>query len=170
MPAQHQGLIIRKTKKIFIVFNWSSRSWTWSAMPAHGPRHSDISMIHIEILNGSRDTRYWIKAPYQLKYQDQGESFKIQDVNAKRSARSTLRFGESERQDLTPFLVFTDLLNYESETLCQFINLGIQSLDDPYRDLNDFKNTRYWVKAPYQLKYQDQELIFFLFRIEFDLF
>jgi hypothetical protein len=60
---------------------WFSRSWTWNAMPAHGPRHSNISMTHIEILNGSRDKRYWIKAPYQLKYQGKGESSKIQDVN-----------------------------------------------------------------------------------------
>jgi hypothetical protein len=42
----------------------------------------DISMIHIEILNDSRDTRFGVKSPYQLKYQDQDESFKIQDVNA----------------------------------------------------------------------------------------
>jgi hypothetical protein len=82
MPAQHQWLIIKKTERILTAFNWSSRSWTWSDMPAHGPRHSNISMIHIEILNGFRDTRYWVKAPYQLKYQDQGEFSKIQDVNA----------------------------------------------------------------------------------------
>jgi hypothetical protein len=69
---------------------------------------------------------------------------------------------------MTPFLVFTDLLDYESEASRQFINLDIQSLDNPHRDLNDFWDTRHWVKAPYQLKYQDQD--FFLFRVEFDLF
>jgi hypothetical protein len=50
-------------------------------MQAHGPRHSYISMIHLEILNGFRNTKYLVKAPCQLKYQDHGEISKIQDVN-----------------------------------------------------------------------------------------
>jgi hypothetical protein len=70
-------------------------------------------------------------------------NFRDTRCERKRSARSTSRFGESERQDLTPFLVFTDLLDYESEALCQFINLGIQSLDDSCRDLNNFQDMRY---------------------------
>jgi hypothetical protein len=71
----------QKDKKDCDRLNWSSRSWTWKSMLDHGPRHSDISMIHIEIQNGSRDTRYWVKAPYQHKYQNQGEIFKIHVVN-----------------------------------------------------------------------------------------
>jgi hypothetical protein len=38
-------------------------------MSAHGPKHSDISMIHIDIQNDFRDMRYLVKSPYQLKYQ-----------------------------------------------------------------------------------------------------
>jgi hypothetical protein len=135
--------------------NWSSRSWTWSAMPAHGPSHSDISMIHIEILNDSRDMRYWVKTPYQLKYHDEDKISKIQDVNTKRFAHLVSRSSELEWHNLITFLVFTDLLDYESEVLRQFIYLGIQSIGDPYKDLNDFWHTRLWVKVPYQLKYQD---------------
>jgi hypothetical protein len=65
-------------------------------------------------------------------------NFRDTRCERKRFARLTSRFGESERLDLAYFLVFTDLLNYESEALCQFINLDIQSLNDPYRDLKDF--------------------------------
>jgi hypothetical protein len=67
----------QKDGEDFDCLNSSSKTWTWSAISVHGPRHSDISMIHIEILNGSRDMKYWVKAPYQLEYQDQGESSKI---------------------------------------------------------------------------------------------
>jgi hypothetical protein len=107
-------------------------------MSAHGSRHSDISMIHIEILNDSRDTRYLIKTPYQLKYQDHDEIFQDTWCEHKHSAHSASRSDESERRDLTHFFNFIDLLEYESEVLRQFINLGIQSIDDLYRDLNNF--------------------------------
>jgi hypothetical protein len=92
----------QKDGEDFDRLNWSSISWTWNVMPSHRPKHSDISMIHIEILNGFWDMRYWVKTPYQLKYQDQSESFKIQDVNT-----STL---SAQHQDL---------MNQKDE-ICQF--------------------------------------------------
>jgi hypothetical protein len=60
----------------------------------------------------------------------------------KYSARLASKSGELERRYLTSFMVFTDLLDYDSEVLRQFINRDIQNLDDQYRDFNDFFDTR----------------------------
>jgi hypothetical protein len=69
-------------------------------------------------LNDFRDMRYWVKTTYQLKYQDQDRFSKIQDTNASAlPAQYQDLMNQKTRCDLL-FFVFTDLLYYESETLC----------------------------------------------------